>query len=78
SNYHSLQVSGQYRFTGVSQINLAYTYGKNLTDSQNDRSSAPINITDIRFEKARAALDRRHVLTVNYVYELPFFRKQEG
>lgn len=78
SNYHSLQVSGQHRFTGASQVNLAYTYGKNLTDSQNDRSSAPINITDIRFEKARAALDRRHVLTVNYVYELPFFRKQRG
>jgi hypothetical protein len=29
-------------------------------------------------EKARAALDRRHILTINYVYELPFFKDQKG
>lgn len=76
SNYHSLQVSGTHRFTGASQVNLAYTWAKNLTDSQNDRSAAPQNTYDTRSEYARAALDRRHVLSINYVYELPFFRAQ--
>jgi hypothetical protein len=78
SNYHSLQVSGQHRFSGASQVNLAYTWSKNLTDNPNDRSAAPQNSYDIGAEKARAALDRRHVLTVNWIYELPFFTAQKG
>jgi len=76
SNYHSLQISGQYRFSGTSQVNIAYTWGKNLTDSQNDRSAAPQNSFDIGSEKSRAALDRRHVFSANYIYLLPFFNKQ--
>ncbi|MFN6963141.1 MAG: carboxypeptidase regulatory-like domain-containing protein [Pyrinomonadaceae bacterium] len=77
SNYHSLQVSGQHRFSGASQVNLAYTWAKNLTDNPNDRSAAPQNSFDIPSEKARAALDRRHILTINYIYEIPFFNKQQ-
>ena len=78
SNYHSLQVSAEHRFSGASSANLAYTYSKNLTDSQNDRSASPQNTYDTKQEYARAPLDRRHILTVNYVYELPFFRDQKG
>jgi len=78
SNYHSLQVSGTQRFDGASQVNVSYTWAKNLTDAQNDRSTSPQNIYDLNSEKGRAALDRRHILTINYVYELPFFSKQEG
>ncbi len=76
SNYHSLQVSAQHRFSGSSQVNLAYTWSKNLTDSQSDRSNAPQNTYDPGAEKGRAALDRRHVFNVNYVYELPFFKNR--
>ncbi|MEK7856826.1 MAG: adenylyl cyclase, partial [Acidobacteriota bacterium] len=78
SNYHSLQVSGTQRFAGASQVQVAYTWSKNLTDSQNDRSAAPQNTYDTKSEYARAALDRRHVFTLNYVYELPFFKEQRG
>jgi hypothetical protein len=78
SNYHGLQLSGQHRFTGASQVNFAYTWSKNLTDNQTDRSTAPQNSYDIKADYGRAALDRRHVFNVNYVYELPFFSKQEN
>ena len=78
SNYHSLQVSGQHRFSGASQVNLSYTWSKNLTDNPNDRSAAPQNSYDIASERSRAALDRRHILTVNWIYELPFFKDQSG
>lgn len=78
SNYHSLQVSATQRFSDASQINLAYTWAKNLTDAQNDRSTSPQNTYDMRLEKARAALDRRHILTINYIYELPWMRTQQG
>ncbi|PYT01058.1 MAG: hypothetical protein DMF63_05185 [Acidobacteria bacterium] len=78
SNYHSLQVFAQHRFSGASQIAMAYTWSKNLTDAQTDRNSAPQNSYDARAEWARATLDRRHVWNVNYVYELPWFDKQHG
>lgn len=78
SNYHSLQFSGEHRFTGASRVNVAYTWSKNLTNSQNDRSSAPINAADFDLEWGRAAFDRRHIFTTNLVYELPFYRSQQG
>jgi hypothetical protein len=78
SVYHSLQVFGQHRFSGSSQVNLAYTWSKNLTDAQTDRSSAPQNSYFTQLEYGRAALDRRHVITFNYVYELPWYTQQRG
>jgi hypothetical protein len=79
SNYHSMQVGAQHRFTGASQVNLAYTWSKNLTDNQSSSiNAAPQDINNIKAEYGRALLDRRHVLNINYIYELPFFSKQEG
>jgi Carboxypeptidase regulatory-like domain/TonB-dependent Receptor Plug Domain len=78
SNYHSLQVTAQRRFSGGSQINLAYTWSKNMTDSQNESATAPQNTYNLHDEYARANLDRRHVLNVNYVYEVPFFRGERN
>ena len=76
SNYHSLQVAATQRFTGASQIQIAYTWSKNLTDNQTDRSTAPQNPYDIKSEYGRAQLDRRHIFTANYIYELPWFDKR--
>jgi hypothetical protein len=76
SNYNSLQISAQRRFTGASQIGLAYTWSKNLTDNQTDRSTAPQNSYNNKADYGRATLDRRHVLTISYIYELPFYRGQ--
>ncbi len=78
SSYHSLQISAQHRFSGASQVNIAYTWAKNLTDNQNDRSASPQNTYDISLDKGRAALDRRHIFSANYIYEIPFFSKQQG
>jgi hypothetical protein len=78
STYHSLQVSGQHRFSGSSQVNLAYTWSKNLTNNQTDRSTAPQNPYDIGSDYGRAQLDRRHIFTFNYVYILPFYKDQKG
>jgi hypothetical protein len=78
SNYHSLQFQLQSRFEQNSQLQVAYTWSKNLTDEQNDRTNAPENSFDIHSEYSRAALDRRHVFTLNYIYDLPFYRDQKG
>jgi Carboxypeptidase regulatory-like domain len=78
SNYHSLQLSAQHRFTGSSQVNAFYTWSKNLTDSINDRTTSPQNAYDLAGEYQLAAFDRRHILSINYIYELPFFKTQQG
>ena len=76
SNYHSLQALAQRRLTGASQINVAYTWSKNLTDNISDRSDAPENSFNNRLDRGRAVLDRRHVFTANVIYDLPFFNKR--
>src|SRR5262249_13855376 len=79
SNYHSLQAYLQHRFSGASQLNFAYTWAKNLTDNQTSSvSAAPQDANNIRTEYSRAIPDRRHVVTFNYIYELPFFSKEKG
>ena len=78
SNYNSLQASIQKRFSGNSQFKVSYVYSKNLTNSGSDRSNAPQNSYDYKSEYGLAPYDRRHVVTINYVYELPLFKQQKG
>src|SRR6266403_373989 len=78
SNYHSLQIQAQRRLSGSSQLNATYTWARNMTDSQNEFSTAPQNTYDLRAEYGRANLDRRQVLNINYIYELPWFSLQRN
>lgn len=78
SNYHSLQIQAQRRFASTSQINVAYTWSRNMTDSQNEFSTAPQDTYHLNKEYSRAVFDRRHVLSVNYIYEVPFFANQRN
>jgi hypothetical protein len=79
SNYHSLQAFAQQRFSGASQLNVSYTWSHNLTDNQTSTvSTAPQDINNIRAEYGRALMDRRHVLSANYVYELPWYSEQRN
>lgn len=77
SNYHSLQVSVQKRFSANSLLNLNYTWSHALTDAQTDFST-PVLTSDPHFDYGPSQFDRRNILNVNYVYNLPFFRSQQG
>jgi len=77
SNYHSLQVSAQKRFRGNSLLAINYTYSHGLTTAQSD-FRAPENSYDIQAEYGAAQFDRRHIFNADFVYELPWFRSQEG
>ena len=77
SNYHSLQATAQKRFTGNSLILLNYTYSHAITNAQNDFRT-PQNTYDLNAERGETQFDRRHVFNLSYVYELPFYRNQEG
>src|SRR5579885_2170710 len=78
SNYHGLQTSIQKRFKDGSLIEANYTFSKALTNAGSDRSNPPQNVYDIPAEYGRAALDRRNIFNVDFVYMLPFFREQKG
>ncbi|MBS1856049.1 MAG: carboxypeptidase regulatory-like domain-containing protein [Acidobacteria bacterium] len=79
SNYHSLQVNFAKRFRGAGSVRAAYTYSKTLTDNGSDRSNAAQNSYNWHNgEYGPAPGDRTHVLTFNYVYQLPIFRGSRG
>jgi len=77
SDYHALQVSVQRRFTGNSQIAVNYTYSHGITNAQSDFRT-PQNTYNLAAERGESQLDRRHVLTASYIYELPFYKGQQG
>ena len=79
SNYHSLQTNVRKNFGAKGLIGGAFTWSKNMTDNASDRSNAPQNSYDWHDgEYGPATLDRKLVLTVNYVYHLPFFANSKG
>ncbi len=82
SNYHSLQTQVQKRFSGNSFVSVAYTWSHGLTTDPADRSTGGSAIPqvsgDFRNNYGPTIADRRHVLTANFVYELPWLRSQQG
>jgi hypothetical protein len=77
SNYNSLQTSFTKHFTENSMVVLNYTWSHALGTASSDYR-APQYSADIRAEYGNLDYDRRHVFTANYVYDLPFFKHQEG
>jgi carboxypeptidase family protein len=82
SNYHSLQTQLQKRFSGNSLFNVSYTWSHGLTTDPADRSTGgaalPQVTGDFRGNYGPTIADRRHVLTANFVWDLPWLRSQQG
>lgn len=77
-NYNSMQFSAEKRFKSSSLLKVNYTWSHALTTSMSDRSNAPANVYDLRQNYGPSFLDRRHVVTANYIYELPWLHDQKG
>ena len=76
SNYHSLQTTLDRSFANGLMLKGAYTWAKaiNMTD---DNGWAGVNWNSPEVfdrNRARAGYDRRHILQMAYVYELPIGR----
>jgi len=82
SNYHSLQTQLQKRFSGNSLVNVSYTWSHGLTTDPTDRTTGGANIPqvtgDFSGNYGPTVADRRHVLTANFVWDLPWLRSQHG
>jgi hypothetical protein len=77
SNYNSLQVSLQRRFSNGLTFGAVYTYSKALTTADADQDyQDPFNPRLMGYRAA--GWDRTHVFAANYVYALPNFSKHLG
>ncbi len=81
SNYNGFQSQVQKKLSGNSMINVSYTWSHGLTTYQADRSTGaimPQSYLAIAQNYGPNIADRRHVLTANFVYDLPWMRAQKG
>ena len=66
SNYHSLQLSGQKRFSGGLNVQFAYTFSKQLETLRYIEASDPAP------SKMTGQFDNPHRFSTGIIYELPF------
>jgi len=78
SNYNSLQVSLNRRFSRGLTLGVAYTWSRLLTTNPFDRSLATYNTYDYKQSYGPSTLNTPQMLVVSYVYELPFYRNQRN
>jgi len=76
SGYNSLQTSLQRRFQRGLGLGVAYTWGKTITNAYGEQGAGVQYTYDIAAERSVADFDRTHVLVLNYIWELPFFRNR--
>lgn len=87
SYYHSGQLTLRKRFEQGLLMGLAYTYGKSMDNQSVDpvgassggglsttNSRTPTDTRNWREERSRSDFDRRHVLVMNSIWEVPFGR----
>ncbi len=77
ANYNSLQASVIKQFADGNLVNVDYTWAKALANYSTYNSS-PQNTYDINAEYGPTPINTKHHLSANFVYVLPFFRKQQG
>ncbi|MDQ3010596.1 MAG: hypothetical protein M3X11_07830 [Acidobacteriota bacterium] len=71
SNYHSLQVSANRRFSRGVLLGANYTWGKALGTASGDFDFVRIDNLNKQANYGPQSFDRRHNLTANWVWELP-------
>jgi hypothetical protein len=75
SKYNSLQVSADRRYRNGLRVGVAYTYGHS-TDNASDKRNVLWNTYDDTIFEGNSSFDRRHVVGISYIYDLPFWRDQ--
>jgi hypothetical protein len=77
SIYNSLQISADRRYSNGFKLGIAYTLGKSMDDASNKRDVI-FNTYDRESYYGPSSFDRRHVLGVGYIYDLPFWKEQDN
>jgi hypothetical protein len=75
SKYNSLQISADRRYRNGLKVGFAYTLGKSEDNGSNKRNVLWNTYDDTGYW-GPSDYDRRHVASVYYIYDLPFWRDQ--
>ena len=82
SRYNSLQILANRRFTSGFEFQVAYTWSRLISGTTNQDTEArdrpAQDAYNLKAEKALGTQDQPQTLTLNYIYELPFFRKSSN
>jgi hypothetical protein len=73
SKYNSLQLSADRRYTNGLKVGAAYTLGHS-EDNGSDKRNILWNSYDDSNYWGPSSFDRKHVLSIYYIYDLPFWR----
>jgi len=76
SRYNALQISADRRYMNGLKIGVAYTLSKS-EDNASDKRNVVWNTYDDAGFWGPSNYDRRHVLNVYYIYDLPFWKDQD-
>jgi len=71
SNYNGLQVQVNRRYSRGFQYGIAYTYSKSFDYANDDTSDVNLGRPYKDFNYAPSDFDQTHILTVNYIYDIP-------
>jgi hypothetical protein len=77
SIYNSLQLTANKRFSHGLLFGVAYTLGQAMDSGSHQRDIVP-NTYDAGNMWGQSFFDVRHIMTINYLYELPFFRNEKS
>jgi hypothetical protein len=71
-NYNALQIGLSMRNRHGLTTEVAYTYSHEIDEVSNDLGSLS-NPFDPKYDRGSGTFDQRHILNLNYIYNLPFF-----
>jgi len=74
SNYNALQFSLR-KTSGYLTLDVAYTYSHSFDNSSDNVDSNFVDSTNLHKNYASSNYDQRHILTMSWIYELPFHGK---
>jgi hypothetical protein len=77
SRYNSLQVNFRTEMWRGLTFQSAYTYAHGI-DYQSGDFATMSNPFDRSFDRGPSDLDRRQILSLNYIYQIPIFRDNQG
>ncbi len=73
SNYNALQLSAK-KTVGALQLSASYTYSHSIDDASSAGDGSFVDSYDLQLNRASSNFDQRHVFTLSYIYDLPFFK----
>ncbi|MBV8630337.1 MAG: hypothetical protein JOZ83_05395, partial [Silvibacterium sp.] len=78
ANYNGFQTGLRLQNKWGLSGEIDYTYSHEIDIGSFDNSCCLSNPWDQNYDYGSGALDRRHILVANYIYQLPFFKNSNG